>query len=283
MLFATIQDFRKREVANWLSFSLILFAMGGRFFYSLFSENGFAFFYQGVIGLAIFFALGNLFYYLRVFAGGDAKLMIALGAVLPLSENLFINLKGFFLFLCLFFIVGAIYGLCFSIFLALKHVGIFKKEFSQQFRENKKLVYSFLIFGLVIFCFGFFHTFFAYFGLLIFAFPFLYFYTKSIEEGIMIVSVPVSKISEGDWLYKDLKIKNKLIKARWEGLSASDIVQIRKSVKRVEIKQGIPFIPVFLISFILFFLIYSYFPISDYGILLGSHIFPLGLIIFSIF
>jgi len=54
----------------------------------LFSEAGFGFFYQGLIGLGIFFVLGNALYYGRMFAGGDAKLMIALGAVLPFLKFL---------------------------------------------------------------------------------------------------------------------------------------------------------------------------------------------------
>ena len=85
IMFATVQDIRKREVANWVSFSLIIFALGFRFFYSLFSDMGFDFFYQGLIGFGIFLILGNLLYYGKMFAGGDAKLMIALGAVLPFS------------------------------------------------------------------------------------------------------------------------------------------------------------------------------------------------------
>ena len=57
ILFSVVEDLRKREVANWLNFSLIVFALGFRFFYSLFSDVGFNFFYQGLIGLGIFFVL----------------------------------------------------------------------------------------------------------------------------------------------------------------------------------------------------------------------------------
>ena len=98
IVFATIQDLRKREVANWLNFSLIIFALGFRFFYSLFSDIGFNFLYQGLIGFGIFFILGNLLYYGKMFAGGDAKLMIALGAVLPFSVVFRENLEIFLLF-----------------------------------------------------------------------------------------------------------------------------------------------------------------------------------------
>ncbi|MBU2053223.1 MAG: prepilin peptidase [Nanoarchaeota archaeon] len=90
IIFASVQDLKNKEVANWLNFSLIIFALGFRFFYSLFYRGGFSFFYQGLIGLGIFFVLGNLLYYGRMFAGGDAKLMIAMGAVLPFSESFLI-------------------------------------------------------------------------------------------------------------------------------------------------------------------------------------------------
>jgi Flp pilus assembly protein protease CpaA len=283
IFFAAIQDFKKREVANWLNFSLIIFAIGARFFYCLFSNQGFAFFYQGIIGLGIFFVLGNFFYYIRVFAGGDAKLMIALGAILPFSDDFFINLEFYALFLCIFFITGAIYGLVYSLILTLRNIRKFKKEFSRQIKLNKKLIYILLMAGLFILSLGFFENIFVYFGLLVFVFPFLYIYAKSVEEGIMILDLESSKLSEGDWLYRDLKIGKKVIKASWDGLSKADIKAIKKKFKKVKIKQGIPFIPVFLISFIIFVLLYIYFPFEYYGILFGSHIFPLGLSIFSIF
>ncbi|MFH1365495.1 MAG: prepilin peptidase [archaeon] len=283
MIFASIQDFKKREVANWLNFSLIIFALGARFFYSFFFNEGFGFFYQGVIGLGIFFVLGNLFYYMRVFAGGDAKLMIALGTILPFSNDFFINLKIYVLFLCIFFITGSIYGLFFSLILTFKNFNKFRKEFIVQFSSNKKIFYISYIFGLFILVMGFLEFFFVYFSLILFFFPWLYTYAKAVEEGSMVYELKVSEITEGDWLYKDLKIGRRIIKAKWDGLSKSEINFIRKKLKKVKIKKGIPFIPVFLISFIVLIWLYFYFPFENYGILLGSHIFPLEFSIFSIF
>ena len=283
IFFATIQDFKKREVANWLNFSLIILAIGVRFFYSLFSNEGFSFFYQGLIGLGIFFVLGNFFYYVKIFAGGDAKLMIALGAILPFSDNFFTNLKIYALFLCIFFIVGAIYGIISSLILALRNLEKVKREFSKQFKLNRKLIKFFLILSLFVLCLGFFEDIFIYFGLLIFLFPFLYVYAKSIEEGVMILDLKTSKLTEGDWLYEDIKIGKKIIEAKWDGLNKSEISEIKKKFKKVKIKQGIPFVPVFLISFIFLVFAYFFFPFEYYGILFGSHIFPLGLSFFSIF
>ena len=127
IFFAVVQDLKTREIANWLNFSLIIFALGFRFFYSLFIGE-FGFFYQGIYGLGIFFIIGNLFYYGRIFAGGDAKLMIALGAVLPFKESFYENLNFFLIFLAVFLFVGAIYSLITSLWFSFRNFKSFKKH-----------------------------------------------------------------------------------------------------------------------------------------------------------
>ena len=59
---AIIQDFRKEEVPNWLSFSLIAFALVFRAFYSVIKGNA-DYFLLGLYGFAIFFVLAQVFYY----------------------------------------------------------------------------------------------------------------------------------------------------------------------------------------------------------------------------
>ena len=118
LLFATINDFRIREIPNWLSFSLVVFALGARFFFGLFNGAGFGLFYQGLLGLLIFFILANLFYYAKLFAAGDAKLMMSLGAVLPFYSTLTQNIYSYAYFIVIFLFVGSLYGLIFSLFLA---------------------------------------------------------------------------------------------------------------------------------------------------------------------
>ncbi|MFH1607571.1 MAG: prepilin peptidase [archaeon] len=257
VVFASVQDLRKREVANWLSFSLIIFVLGFRFFYSLFSEVGFNFFYQGLVGFGIFFAVGNLLYYGRMFAGGDAKLMIALGPVLAFSESFFINLKIFILFLLLFLFAGGVYGLVSSFVLALRNFGKFSKEFCNQLDKNRKLVYTVLFLGLILTGFGFIEKTLFFVGIFVFVMPYLYLFAKSVDESCMINSVRVRDLTEGDWLYENVKIGRKVIKAKWAGLDKKDISLIRKNKREILIKQGIPFVPVFLISFLV--LVYLWF------------------------
>ncbi len=258
IIFASVQDLKDQEVANWLNFSLIIFALGFRFFYSLFLGKDYGFFYQGLIGFGIFFILGNLFYYSRIFAGGDAKLMIALGAVLPIYESFYSNVKFFIVFFVVFLFSGMIYGLSFSFYLILKHFRNFKKEFKGQFKKNKNIIYGVMFFGLFLMAIGFSERFFFLFGGFVFILPCLYLYAKSVDEACMIKKIKVKDLREGDWLYKDIRIGRKIIKADWDGLSKKDIKLIQKKNKSILIRQGIPFVPVFLISFliILFFLYY---------------------------
>ena len=251
IIFAVVQDLKTREVANWLNFSLIIFALGFRFFYSLFSNQGFEFFYQGLIGLGIFFVIGNLFYYGRLFAGGDAKLMIALGAVLGFSESFLINLKIFVLFFFLFLFTGAFYGLGISIVLSLKNFKKFKREFFWQLNKNRKLIYLVMFFGLVLMAFGFAEGLLFVLGILVFILPYFYAYAKAVDESCMVKKVKTNQLTEGEWLYEDVKIGRKFIEKSWDGLSKEQIKKIKKRYKEIKIRQGIAFTPVFLISFLI--------------------------------
>lgn len=258
MIFAVIQDLKKREIANWLNFSLIIFALGFRFFWSLFSEQGagFNFFFQGLIGLGIFFILGNLLYYCRMFAGGDAKLLFALGAILPFSYSFFVNLNIFILFFILFLFSGAVYGLFVSGALISSHFKKFKKEFAKQFKQNKTIFILSLFLALFFIILGVSDSLMIYLGILIFILPYFYLSAKSIDEVCMIKKISPRNLTEGDWLYRDVRIGNRIIKKSWGGLTKEDIKLLKKN-KYVLIRQGVPFSPVFLISFLI--LIYFWF------------------------
>jgi prepilin signal peptidase PulO-like enzyme (type II secretory pathway) len=73
----------------------------------------------------------------------------------------------------------------------------------------------------------------------------------------MVRTVPVSKLTEGDWLYKNIRVKGKLIRSSWEGLSKKEINFIKKNRKKVRVKYGIAFVPVFFIAFIVFLYLWN--------------------------
>jgi len=258
---AIIQDLRRREVDNIWNFSLIGFALAYRLSVSMYSDN-YWFFINGVLGFCIFLFLGNLFYFSRLFAGGDAKLLIALGTILPLSYDWVINFKIFGIYTILFFFTGAVYVMIWALVLLFGNLNKFNKEFKKQVRRYKIIFFaSGLLFMLgILFSIIFYEIIFFLFGILVLLFPILFIFAKSIEESFMIKSVYPNKITEGDWLYKDINVGGKIIKAKWDGVSKRELNLMQKEYRgKVLIKIGIPFTPGFLFGLIaLIFVFWKY-------------------------
>ena len=250
---AVLQDLKRREVDNLWNFSLIAFTLAYRLVFSTYLGN-YWFFINGLLGLAIFLFLGNLFYYSRLFAGGDAKLVIALGTVLPLSYNWINNFEIFGLFILLFLVMGSIYSIIWAVILVLENFKEFKKEIVKQIKLFWKLflialiaalIGSILIYyisggiGLAILI-----------GVILVLFPVLFIFAKAVEESGLKKWVSPEKLTEGEWLYKDIIVAGKRIKASWDGVSTEELKLIKKKYKKdVLIKEGIPFTPSFLLAF----------------------------------
>jgi Flp pilus assembly protein protease CpaA len=266
VVFAVVQDFKHREIANWLNFSLIIFVIAIRSFYSIFTGD-YNYIIFGLFGLGVFFIIAHLFYYARVFAGGDAKLMIALGAVIPMANTFYNNALIFFVFIIALLFAGGIYSLAYSFALVFVNRKKFAGEFKKQFYSHEKyffialgLAFTFIILAILLGTFIL-----AVVSLLIFIIPFLYVYTKSIEKTYMINYVEPKKLTIGDWLAEPIKIGNKTINPHWEGLNENQVELIKTSYhKKVLIKQGIPFSPSFLMAFLIILYI-KYFMSSNWG------------------
>jgi len=174
----------------------------------------------------------------------------------------FINVGVFILFLM---VSGSIYGITYSSVLYFKNREKVSKDFQMAF--SSKFVRSSFVVGGILFLIGYFNFLFFVFGAIVFIFPVLYFFAKSLEQVVMIGSIAVKDLREGDWLVNDLKVGGRVIKADWDGLSNENIGLIRKlRGGKVKIKEGLPFAPAFLIAFLLYIFTKDYF----IGILMGS-------------
>ncbi len=250
---AAIFDIRKREVPNWLNFSLILFALAFRYFYSVFS--GLDYFLFGFLGFAFFFALAHLFYYGKVFAGGDAKLLMGLGVVLPMFSDYLVNFQMLLYFVLVFMVVGSLYGLVYSFFLVFLHLKRFAAEFREQFRKKISLFYISLFFVVASLIFTLYAGGISWLLPVVLIFlPFLYVYAKSVEEACMVKALLLKEVTEGDWLYEPLHLGGKILMPRWEGLTRRQVEFIQRyGRRRILIKQGIPFVPAFFFAYLFFF------------------------------
>ena len=90
-------------------------------------------------------------------------------------------------------------------------------------------------------------------GILLISFPLLLSFAKGVEDIVMIRTIHGKNLREGDWLVSDVKVGKRQVKATFEGVSKEDMHLLRNT-KKVQIKDGLPFVPAFLFGFILYHL-----------------------------
>jgi Flp pilus assembly protein protease CpaA len=155
---ASIFDIKTREVPDFLNYSLIVIALSLRLIFSIIS-NDFSFFLFGILGFLVFFLVANLMYYSKQWGGGDAKLLMGLGAALPFYPqsllqylNPSISKIPFMLILFLnLIVIGAVYAFFYSVILAIKNKQKIKKEFSHLINSKKvNTIRKVVIFGSLI-------------------------------------------------------------------------------------------------------------------------------------
>ncbi len=242
---AMCQDFRRREVDDWLNFLLFF---SGSFFLVLSLKNfnlasyGFFTFLVCIFSFAL--------YYLRFFAGGDAKLVFAMT---PLFYEIFLmkSIQNLSVFFILLFFSGAVYGLGYLIFSLLKNFKKFKKEFFVNLKKSIFIRYI-TIFSFFFLVLSFWNIYLLSLFILIFSFSLLFLLAKSVEKVSFIVRKKTTNLVEGDWLEKDISVGKSTVKSSWEGLSKRDILLLKKYHKTVIVKEGIPYVPAFFIAFCLY-------------------------------
>lgn len=258
---ACVADIKKREIPNWISFSLLAIALAIRGAASIMTKQS-SYFLFALLAIVIFLIVANILYYGKLIGGGDAKLLIALSAIFataPFFTKASLLQEPFLLaFFINILLLGFVYSVVFSAIMAIRN----RKPFSIEFRKEQKRtkifkiccwIISFIVFILIVMSLLFdmlFLPFLILIFIVFFAMPFLYSFIKAVESSSMIKLLKPSELSEGDLLVAGVKLKNIIIKPCVHGLSESDIKAIRKANKKVLIRQGLPFVPVFLIALI---------------------------------
>jgi len=97
LIIGTITDIKKREVPDWISFAAIFAGIGIRLLYSAVTFD-WMFVLYGAAGLGIFIGLGYMMFYAGQWGGGDAKILMGIGALIVFSVgflfSVFIMKKG---------------------------------------------------------------------------------------------------------------------------------------------------------------------------------------------
>lgn len=260
-----IYDFRIREIPNWTNFFMLFFGVGGYLIISAANLTVWPFLYSMVTVLA-FYGLAAIMYYSGQWGGGDAKMLIGFGALLPIYPAVLLrwfnpNLSFWpfpvTIFLNTIMIGGAI-GLLTLFVLIFRNREKFVLELKVQTQRNKnwaRAILLVLVIPLLSFFLGsvmFFAAISAWILLALLFFTFLA--AKSVEKVSMTRRKKPVRLTEGDWLAEEVRISGKVIaRPSNTGLKASEIKKLIRleqqgRLKRVAVKDGIPFAPSFLLG-----------------------------------
>ena len=262
LLLGSMTDLRTREVPDWINYGLIASGVALNLLFSIIYRTPY-FILGSLAGLLIFFCIAYVMFYAGQWGGGDSKMLMGLGAVIGLEISL--KSQHFLLaFLINTLLIGAIYGLLWSFYLVLRNRKRFWKEFIRILAAKKIAIAKKFILGMIILILVallFINV--LYIRLMVLSVAFLvltsfylWVFVKAIEKSCMHKLVEPSKLTEGDWIVKNIYVDGKFVTGPKDlGISKSRIRKLvefykKGKVRKILIKEGIPFVPSFLMAYI---------------------------------
>ncbi|MBN1274908.1 prepilin peptidase [Candidatus Woesearchaeota archaeon] len=219
LVIGTYTDLRTREVPDWLNFGLIGAGLGLGTLFSLLSWTWQPFI-SSVFGLVLGVIIGYLMFYAGQWGGGDAKMIMGLGALFGLSVARPLSFEGlpsFIVFIVNVVIIGALYGVAWAVIMGFRQGRLLRQAYMRILRQRRLVAYraaviaasvlslllAFLVKGLV------FRVTFVAFAFIIFFTFHLWVLGKALEQACMLKRLPVGRLTEGDWVADDVWVPRK--------------------------------------------------------------------------
>ena len=250
-------DIKDRWVPDWTNYLMVFFGLAGHAILSLQTNSIWPFAYS-LIAVAILYGLSELLFQLGVWGGGDAKMLIGLGALLATFPNLLMPLPVNWPFLLTFWtnslIFGGLLGFFGSIYLAVKHFSKFLNSAKKYIQ--KKYIQYFLGTTLITVLIAFFFD--KAVALMLGIMPLLILVLvglKSIEDACMFKTISPKKLVEGDWVTDEINIAGVHYVPNKTGIEKKDIKKLIElenlgKLKNITVKEGLPYVPAFFLGLI---------------------------------
>ena len=262
---ATISDLKKREVPNWVNYGLIAAGVGFSALHAITAAD-WRFLLYGVLGIGISLAFAALMFYTGQWGGGDSKLLVGLGVILGLPLSFaapFVSLESPLVsFFSNLIIVSLFYAVFMGSILALKNREKFVHSLKEQAKSYSRLRIVVLVFAAVSLVAAIFvRDPFVKLSLVALVMAmlgslYLSMMAKAVEKSAMVKLVSPFRLTEGDWIARDVFVDGKRICGpRDLGIGKRQISQLiafcrKKKIRAVLVKEGIPFTPSFLIAYL---------------------------------
>lgn len=244
LLLGSITDIRSREVPYKISIGGMLVAFCLAVFLS-FKTNSILPVFSCLLGGVVLAIPAFIMYFTGQWGGGDTLVACALGLFVGYNRNLL-----YFGIVLLF--ASAISGMLFAIYKIITMPKRFLKNYavvSKQYRVVK-LVFFGIVLVLNLVLVPVFYALIAWFCIVIVVQSCLI--VLSVQNSCLDKLISAKMVSEGDWLVKPVKVGKLIIPPRKTGLSQKEVDLIKSSgIKTVLVKDGLPFIPVMFIAFII--------------------------------
>lgn len=207
---ASWHDFRTREVPDTISYGFLSVALAYGVAKALIVYSWTPLF-DMLAGFFFMFLIGLLLFFTGQWGGADTKILMGLGALLGLWLNNFNTL----IFLIVMLFSGAAYGMIYTLLLAIKFRGKFfssakrliRRPVVHRVRILVILLTAILLFGgllsktnKVLLITG---------AIITYSFFYLWVLVKTVEESVLLKTLTVDNLREGDWIKSDLWVKRR--------------------------------------------------------------------------
>jgi len=247
---AAAWDLKTTEIPDWIPHAMIALAI---IFYALQSYMAWSYWpllNSVTVGLGLL-GVGFVLYYTGQWGGGDAKILAAVGFLLPTLSSQSSFMPFALSYLINVFLVGAAYMIIYALLIAIMNRKVITKFF-ESMRESKNifiigsvvLFLSFIVIGFVIIRFSNLTLNYAMiFSNSIFASTatvclfVTWKFAKTVEDVGFKKKIKVSQLRVGDVL-QESKV--------WDGITVKELKKVKSSGKKyIWIKEGVRFAPAF--------------------------------------